>query len=539
MKLRNRAKDNENSKRPVDDDNEEDVDDPEVDSDSDPEWGTESEEKNEMFSMKRKSFVPIPLQMQQPPAKLKKIEPITSTSSSNSETPKAGPSGVTQKSPATVVSSSSSDSKQNVVPVTNASTTPGYKLTTQTMTVKNKQGHTVNCDFKVLKMETPVNVTTALVTKPPVTYTSSSSNSSFANGDFLKDISKNNKKNCIWQVDGMNLLQKFVPVNDEKTGKTLYKSSFTYDGLNAMNTSRFQKVQASVVNKIKNETFVEITEVLNPLEVMIKPEPISEESVTSTEPDLVIEKPSPPVLIPKPEPKPDPPYAPSIANYKNTFKDDFLIFLQALISQSLDSAFLRDAYVEYNEKNTEFFIDKIKVIDDVLEAKKYSLMSLPSFPNNERIMYAIHTYPVVEEKQLPAIKMENFNCVVCAEQSMQNNPVYSNMLLELKGEPYERNTLLTVALLVDVDEELKVLRVCTTCSKILKMYSKMCHMKYLIFKQCERAVQKFRDAKKLSDELLDGSEVVNTLLNNEPWVETKLLQIIKDWVTVDDMKRET
>uniref|UniRef100_A0A8D8LUR3 Uncharacterized protein n=1 Tax=Cacopsylla melanoneura TaxID=428564 RepID=A0A8D8LUR3_9HEMI len=101
MKLRNRAKDNENSKRPVDDDNEEDVDDPEVDSDSDPEWGTESEEKNEMFSMKRKSFVPIPLQMQQPPAKLKKIEPITSTSSSNSETPKAGPSGVTQKSPAT------------------------------------------------------------------------------------------------------------------------------------------------------------------------------------------------------------------------------------------------------------------------------------------------------------------------------------------------------------------------------------------------------------------------------------------------------
>ncbi|KAL1456672.1 hypothetical protein WDU94_001385 [Cyamophila willieti] len=399
------------------------------------------------------------------------------------------------------------------------------------MVVKDKQGGTINCPFKVLKMDTPVNVTTVSASS------TISSNSSFSNGDFLKDVSKNNTKNCIWQVDGMNLLQKFVPVKDEKTGKTLYKSSFTYDGLNAMNTTRFQKVQATIVNKVKNETFVQVIEELNPLEVNIKSEPISDENeVTSSKPDPVIEKPSPP-LQPKPVATPAALFmtdSPNIANYKNTFKDDFTVFLQALISQSLDSSFLRTVYSDQDA----YFVDKIKVIDDVLEAKKFSLMSLPSFPNNERILYAIHTYPVVEEKQLPAIKMENFNCVVCAEQTMQEVPVYSNMLLELKGDPYERNTLLNVVLLVDVDEDLRVLRVCTTCSKIIKLYSKMCHSKYLIFKQCEKAVQKIREAKK-SNEELNEADVIIKLLNNEPWVETKLLQIIRDWVTVDDLKKES
>lgn len=401
-----------------------------------------------------------------------------------------------------------------------------YNVIEQTMVLKDGKGGTTNCPFRVIKMDTPVNVIT------PSKSSTVSVSTSFYNGEFLKDISKKDNRNCIWQVDGMNLLQKFVPVKDEKTGKTLYKSSFTYDGLNALNTSRFKRISATIVSKVKNETFVQVNEELNPLDtnVEVKKEPECDNEVSSSTVQV----------IPKPESVPTTSYRPlvtedsGIANYKNIFKDDFTVFLQALISQCLDSSFLRTVYNDHDE----YFVDKIKVIDDVLEAKKFSLMSLPTFPNNDRILYAIHTYPVIEEKQLPAIKMENFNCVVCVEQTMREIPVYSNVCLELTGDPYERNTLLQVKLLVDIDDDLKVLRVCTSCSTILKLYSKMCHTKYLIYKQCDKSVQKILENQQSKGEPLEASEVIISLLNNEPWCETKLLQLIRDWITIDDLRKE-
>lgn len=89
MKLRDRSKKNDKKKR--DDENEEDVDDPDVDdSDSDPEWAADAEERSEqMFpgmSKKRKSFNPIPLQMQSQPPKLVKMEPSSPATSSRDTT---------------------------------------------------------------------------------------------------------------------------------------------------------------------------------------------------------------------------------------------------------------------------------------------------------------------------------------------------------------------------------------------------------------------------------------------------------------------
>lgn len=410
-------------------------------------------------------------------------------------------------------------------------------IVTKTMTVTDKSGATTKLPFKVLKKETGVTNTVI----PSTSKQASVPLSSFSHGDFLKDITK--KGDWIWQVDGMNLLQKFVPTKNEKTGQMLYKSSFTYDGLNALNSPKFQKISATIINKIKNETFVRVNEDLNPLEVKVKAEPVdpvSENEVSSSQPA------PPPVQQPSdirmsastPVSKPNPALAlvqndtPGIANYKNAFKADFTVFLQALISQCLDSSFLRACY---NDKD-EYFTEKIKTIDDVLEAKKFSLMSLPTFPNNERILYAIHMYPIIEEQQLPAIKMENLNCVVCAEQGADRLPACSSLCLKLTGEPYERNTLLQVKLLVDIDDDLKVLRVCTGCSKILKLYSKMCHTKYIIYKQCERCVAKIMEKQK---EKMEASDVIINLLNNDPWCETKLLQVIKDWISVDDLKKET
>ncbi|KAI5730229.1 hypothetical protein M8J76_011515 [Diaphorina citri] len=576
MKLRKRTKDTTPVNQSGMEENEEDVDDPEVDSDSDPEWGdSEGDRGEQLFSSakKRKSFVPIPLQMQSEANKVKptwsKIvkspkdpsgsTPLQIKSESNkkptwSKVVRAPKNTLTSASATTscsdkdkksitslyrdktfensevlkevagesgdeeidredmytelelmkelgirlthcTVPSQALNRNSNVENLTH-SKTPGdinllakpststapvkYNVIEQTMVLKDGKGGTTNCPFRVIKMDTPVNVIT------PSKSSTVSVSTSFYNGEFLKDISKKDNRNCIWQVDGMNLLQKFVPVKDEKTGKTLYKSSFTYDGLNALNTSRFKRISATIVSKVKNETFVQVNEELNLLDtnVEVKKEPECDN--------------------------------------------------EALISQCLDSSFLRTVYNDHDE----YFVDKIKVIDDVLEAKKFSLMSLPTFPNNDRILYAIHTYPVIEEKQLPAIKMENFNCVVCVEQTMREIPVYSNVCLELTGDPYERNTLLQVKLLVDIDDDLKVLRVCTSCSTILKLYSKMCHTKYLIYKQCDKSVQKILENQQSKGEPLEASEVIISLLNNEPWCETKLLQLIRDWITIDDLRKE-
>lgn len=462
--------------------------------------------------------------------------------------------------PQTNANPAATNTKSN--PGDKSSTPPVPSVTTQTMIVTDRKGVPTKCEFKVLKTEPSVPKTGSSSTSKQPTIPPSS----FSHGDFLKDITK--KGDWIWQVDGMNLLQKFVPTKNPKTGETLYKSSFTYDGLNAMNAVKFQKISTTIINKIKNETYVRVNEDLNPLEVNVKSEPVDpeldnqENVVSSSEPVESVKPPADetnpnireasdtsqpsnkqqpsdirmPVI---PVSKANPALAmvhhveaPGIANYKNTFKDDFSVFLQALISQCLDSSFLRACY---NDKD-EYFPEKIKTIDDVLEAKKFSLMSLPSFPNNERILYAIHMYPIIEEQQLPAIKMENLNCVVCVEQGADKLPACSSLCLKLTGEPYERNTLLNVKLLVDIDDDLKVLRVCSTCSKILKLYSKMCHSKYLIYKQCEKVVAKIMEKQK---EKMEASEVIISLLSNEPWCETKLLQIIKDWISVDDLKKET
>jgi hypothetical protein len=74
MKLRKRTKDTTPVNQSGMEENEEDVDDPEVDSDSDPEWGdSEGDRGEQLFSSakKRKSFVPIPLQMQSEANKVK------------------------------------------------------------------------------------------------------------------------------------------------------------------------------------------------------------------------------------------------------------------------------------------------------------------------------------------------------------------------------------------------------------------------------------------------------------------------------------
>lgn len=548
MRLRDREK-SKPTMRVIDDENEEDVDDPADDSDCDPEW-EEAAVNPELggSGRKRKSFLPLQMQNNS------KVQLLGDSSESDSERPSSSGESSKKKTSMTRPSTTTrlrSSVTSSLVKVPNDSNKRKVytNVETKTMIVTDSKGATQTCKFKVLKREPDPTITkNPSTSKQPVLPPPA-----FSHGDFLKDITK--KGDWIWQVDGMNLLQKFVPIKDPKTGLSLYKSSFTYDGLNALNSPKFQKISAVIVNKIKNETFVKVNEDLNPLEVKVKKEPVSEEVVSSSQGNNTVKgsevdiaktgkdktdttKVEPnnsisPIKI-KQENLTSPALVdtPSIANYKNTFKDDFTVFLQALISQCLDSSFLRTCY---NDKD-EYFIEKIKTIDDVLEAKKFSLMSLPAFPNNDRILYAIHTYPVIEEKQLPAIKMENLNCVVCVEQGLEKLPACSSLCLELNGDPYERNTLLHVNLLVDIDDDLRVLRVCTNCSKILKLYSKMCHTKYLIFKQCERSVQKIMEKQ---ENKMEASEVIISLLNNEPWCETKLLQVIRDWISVDDLKKET
>lgn len=148
----------------------------------------------------------------------------------------------------------------------------------------------------------------------------------------------------IWRIDGKSLLQKFQAF--EKDGKTLYRNISTYSGWTSQAKALYVGVKVTFVFQSRYDTVVEMVGIKNQEE--------------GEEPD--VEKPAEDVVWVAKNQQQDF----EISEELRSHMPDFEIYLQTLISQALDNNFLKEIY----EENDDYFVERVKVIDELAEQRK-------------------------------------------------------------------------------------------------------------------------------------------------------------------------
>jgi hypothetical protein len=141
-------------------------------------------------------------------------------------------------------------------------------------------------------------------------------------GDFvvLRDESKSDAA-PIWRFDSKTLLQRFNVAGKDEVGETLYKSANLFSGYIASNRERYVSVAVKFVSSEGSSTVVKVIQ------------SASADQAQSSNPEI------------------------RKRSYVETgqFQENFEVYIQALISQCLDSNFLDEVFSDQGNFSTSTF----------------------------------------------------------------------------------------------------------------------------------------------------------------------------------------
>uniref|UniRef100_A0A023EYL3 DUF4211 domain-containing protein n=1 Tax=Triatoma infestans TaxID=30076 RepID=A0A023EYL3_TRIIF len=191
------------------------------------------------------------------------------------------------------------------------------------------------------------------------------------------------------------------------------------------------------------------------------------------------------------------------------YQDNFDIFIQTLISHSLDSNFLKAIVQEKDD----YFLNNVKVIDDYIDKLKSDLIPLLKW--TEQICEAIEKYPGYKTK------LSSGTCICYGN---------AEVAIGLEGSPYDYQTLEIVQdNVVDVDEIALEVTLCPSCFEYFQVMHKLCHYKKHIFGLCDEQVK----VKKREDESRNSSTLLNVLLSDNDWLNKVFMDSCTFWGYVE------
>ncbi|XP_045115395.1 glutamine and serine-rich protein 1-like isoform X3 [Portunus trituberculatus] len=324
--------------------------------------------------------------------------------------------------------------------------------------------------------------------------------SQFKSGDFVmakKDMEMMENP-PIWRIDGKSLLQKFQAF--EKDGKILYRNISTYSGWTSQAKALYLGVNVTFVFQSRYDTVVQM--------LGFKPEGEEEESESSKDDaskqtwsnmktqQMDIE----------------------ISEELRSHMTSFEIYLQTLISQALDNNFL----VEIYEENDEYFVERVKVIDELAEQRKKKVLEIIQW--NTQFKDSLDTWPNVNV--MVGHTMTDDLCTACSK----NKPV---KLLQMYGQLYNQQTLCSREALPS-ESDIKNFNVCDSCSNISQLYNKVAHQKYNYYSECKSEVTNMRvaDSKKATTAILQD------LLANDHWITKLFRSMCTTWIKVDRLHQD-
>lgn len=275
----------------------------------------------------------------------------------------------------------------------------------------------------------------------------------FDSGKFiiLKSDLKTQKSPSIWRIDGKNLLQKYesISYNDG----VAYRNISTYSSWMASNKGLYVPIDVEFSVQSKSETIVTFdrNKVMLPVEDGMM-EALNEEA--------------------------------------NSMIDTFQIYLQTLMSQALDSNFVKEIVKEQDD----YFLTSIAAVEDHWILPKRNMLK-EIIKMKKPFQELIETHPGLE-----------LRCVTSGDKSCDScngrNPTRS---FEFQPLSYSFDTL-------DIMEgkpSNKTYRLCLSCTDRILLYHELFHIRYHLFTCCQKKVNQYDQR--------DGPAALTSSLADQSW----------------------
>jgi len=318
-------------------------------------------------------------------------------------------------------------------------------------------------------------------------------------GDFVVLTTESKKDNVpIWRYDCHATLQRYNPFY-LPTGTYLHKSANIFSGFIQSDRNKFTSISVK---------FLSADSTTYTVKVLSKSSGWSGPSISKP----TIEEPKAPTDKRGQSKK-------ETSGHQEAFE----VYIQALISQGLDSNFLEEIISD----NDEYFLNNIEKITKVTNER---LSKLPdaikewtsNFKQQIDLCSTLCSKPLSSTSHHKSKK-----CTAC------NHPTAPiTILIQLSGKPYIKTTLK-----LDKANESKAVggsfELCQKCDKLTELYHKLTHQKYLLYQVCQTVI----DSRKKSSPSMESATVLNELLADSKWLKEQFSRIQDTWADVDCLQK--
>ena len=191
----------------------------------------------------------------------------------------------------------------------------------------------------------------------------------------------------------------------------------------------------------------------------------------------------------------------------NHFFEPFRVYIQALISQCLESTFLHDVL----QDKVDYFVSNIDKVDSVTLLQKDRVIKGISW--SVKFQCSLDTWPFLK-------KLETM--VAYKEKCDKDCPIAT---IFLNGQPYDSTILKEVAPSEEAVKN-KSFSVCAKCNQLGKLYHNLKHHKYKLFQKTKTLVW---EKQKMGGKELTDVNILSELLANDIWLEKQFRKLQYLW----------
>ena len=190
--------------------------------------------------------------------------------------------------------------------------------------------------------------------------------------------------------------------------------------------------------------------------------------------------------------------------------ENFEIYLQALVSHTLDSAFLEEIFRDKDE----YFVNSINHIDAVCDSRKSRLLSVCNWSQNFKS--ALDTFPFMKK---PARFSLLIRCEACDVH-------VSELTIDLMGKKYDKATL---KIQTEGNELNRLFAVCKRCCNIGMIVHRLTHLTFMLEAFSSTAVKDIR----CTSPGLENAQILTQVLEKDSWVQKQFKCAQDIWADAD------
>ncbi|KAK0396844.1 hypothetical protein QR680_001882 [Steinernema hermaphroditum] len=306
---------------------------------------------------------------------------------------------------------------------------------------------------------------------------------------------------ALWRVDNQNLLQKYPPIIDPKTGRTMYKNSSTYSGWCDQIADGYLTVVIKYMKHSRAESIVEPEIPLVDLFPAISQEVEDRATVAADE----VEK--------------DECVKEMLCFGKDALRVSLQTYLQVMLNHALSLNFLQ-SIKQANEWN---YLCSLNEVDKANEDGKARI--------RERVKWNQHFVDMVQQYSFCTASDSDVSDVFC--QACDAKPI-SNVIQLFSNEYYNYETLAPIEFPSSGRESpmpAMEFLVCSSCQQYTLLYHRLHHLRYHLLKKCEDKIETMS----IEYPTKSAAEVIDACMRQTRWVKQICDEYVADWKKVGQL----